>query len=172
MSNSELRRLASFLTVIVFITGVPLSTYAQGVAGSGSTPTDANIQTYARPGEATMIVNVWGEANRPGIWRVERDVDLVEFLSVVQVPGIGLDQIGQRSTPYVVIYRSVGGERKQIYREKIEDILEEGSSYPDLQNNDILAIEVKRRRTIGLRMISTLIGTASSLTLLVLRLSR
>jgi len=139
--------------------------------GASDTGISTQVNTFARPGQATMLVNVWGSAGSPGIWRIERNVDLIDFLSVVQVPGIGLDEAGTRSKTYVVIYRTVGGERREVFRRRVKDLLQEGASYPGLQPNDVLSIEVEQRREIGLQVVSGIIGTASSLTLLFLRLS-
>ena len=137
-------------------------------------PTDGDnglVQEFARPGRATMIVNVWGSARSPGLWRVERDVDLVDFLSVIGIPGVGDRQPGVRTRTYVAIYRSVNAQRRNVYRERVEAILEDGAQYPALQENDILAIEVEERNRIGLQLVSSIVGTASSITLLVLRLT-
>jgi hypothetical protein len=50
--------------------------------------------------------------------------------------------------------------------------LEEGASYPSLNPEDVVEIHVRERRSIGLGLISTLVGTASTVTLLALRLFR
>jgi len=137
-------------------------------------PTDGDnglVQEFARPGRATMIVNVWGSARSPGLWRVERDVDLVDFLSVIGIPGVGDRQPGVRTRTYVAIYRSVNAQRRNVYRERVEAILEDSAQYPALQENDILAIEVEERNRIGFRLISSIVGTASSITLLIIRLT-
>jgi hypothetical protein len=134
--------------------------------GEGS---QSYVNDFSRPGQATILVNVWGSAGQPGLWRVEKDVDLVDFLSVVGVPGIGTEDPGTRSTAYIAIYRTINGQRQEAYRRKVADILEDGATYPTLQSGDVVSVEVKRRRKIGLRTISSLVGTASSITLLILR---
>lgn len=130
------------------------------------------LNDYSRPGEATIIINVWGSAGQPGLWRVERDVDLIDLLSVIGVPAVGSNSAGTRSKEFVAIYRIVNGERREVYRRRLKTLLEDGESYPSLQNKDVLAIEVEQRRRIGLTTFSTLVGTASSLTLLILNLTR
>jgi len=149
----------------------PLPASAQEPIGASDTGINTLVNTFARPGQATMLINVWGSAGSPGIWRVERTVDLIDFLSVIEVPGIGIDEVGTRSTTYVVIYRSNGGERREAFRRKVKDLLREGVRYPKLQQNDILSIEVDRRRKIGLQLVSSIVGTASSLTLLILNIT-
>ena len=117
-------------------------------------------------------MNVWGAVGQPGLWRIERSADLVEFLSVVGVPGVGENQLGTRSKVYVTIYRTHDGRRREIYRQNVENILEAGARYPVLQDRDVLEIETVRRRKIGFRVISTIVGTISSVTSLVLLLTR
>jgi len=59
-----------------------------------------------------------------------------------------------------------------VYSERLDEILEEGASYPDLQNEDVLLVETSQRREIfTFQFISTFIGTTSSAILLVLRLT-
>ena len=87
------------------------------------------------------------------------------------MPGVGLDEVGTRSKTYIVIYRTIGGERREAFRRNVKDLLQEGANYPRLQPNDVLSIEVKRRRKIGFQVISSIVGTTSSIILLVLRLT-
>jgi hypothetical protein len=115
---------------------------------------------------------VWGAVNQPGLWRIEQKTDLVQFLSVVGVPAIGRDEAGVRIKVMISLYRTVQGTRRQVYTRDVEEILAEGAEYPILENGDILEVETIERRSIGLRFVSTLIGTASSLTSLILLLTR
>jgi hypothetical protein len=169
MSIVRSLRFAGFLGLIIVLNSNPAS--AQEPTGASGTGISTQINTFARPGQATMLVNVWGGVGTPGIWRVERTVDLIDLLSVVGVPGIGLEEVGTRSKTYVVIYRTIGGERREAFRRNVKDLLQDGISYPSLQANDVLSIEVERRRRIGLQAISSVVGTTSSIILLVLRLS-
>ena len=156
---------------LLFLVSTPALVTAQNTLPTGSGGAQSYVNDFSRPGQATMLVNVWGSAGQPGLWRVEKNVDLIDFLSVVGVPGIGLEEPGTRSTAYATIYRTVNGERREVFRQKIERLLQDGARYPTLADNDVLAIEIKRRRTIGLQVVSTIIGTASSITLLVLQLT-
>jgi hypothetical protein len=117
-----------------------------------------------------MTVYLWGGVGRAGLWRVERDVDLIQLLTAAGVPSIGTDIPGTRRRTSVNVYRLVDGERRQVYAARIEDLLEEGASYPSLNPEDVVEIHVRERRSIGLGLISTLVGTASTVTLLALRL--
>jgi hypothetical protein len=162
--------LVSF-AVLALSTGFSLSpVHAQGTGALGDA--DTFVFEYARPGEATILVNVWGNVARAGLWRVERDVDLVEFLSVVEVPGVGTNRIGTRSRNVVTVYRQREGERTVVYRRNLEDILEDGVQYPRLENRDVLEIETTQRQRIGFRLVSTIISTVSSTASLILLLTR
>jgi hypothetical protein len=153
----------------LLLLAVPDPVWAQSTTPSIEGRTQIN--TYARPGAATMVVNVWGSVGQPGLWRVERDVDLVEFLSVVGVPGVGQDNPGTREKNIITLYRVQRGERQEVYRKDVDAILADGAGYPSLQEGDILAITAQKRKTLGFQFFSTVVGTASSLTLLILRLT-
>ena len=134
-------------------------------------PSEAGfVNDFARPGEPTMVIYLWGNISRGGLWRVERNVDLIELLSAAQVPGVGTISPGIRQRIHVNIYRTVDGDRRRVYREEISRLLEEGTEYPSLSSRDIVEIEIRTRQRIGLRTISTVIGTLSSITLLTLRI--
>jgi len=129
------------------------------------------IQEFARPGQPTIIIYLWGNVGASGLWRVEPSVDLISLLSAAQVPGIGKNSPGIRRTYYVNIYRGSEGNRQQVYREKLSNLLNQGAVYPQLKAEDVIEVEQRDRRSIGLRTISSIVGTASSMTLLILRLS-
>lgn len=129
------------------------------------------VINFARPGQATISVHAWGAVGRPGIWRIERDTDLIQFLSAAQVPGMGIDEPGVRERVLVSIYRSSDGNRRQVYSERLSDVLAEGASYPALQEGDVIEVKNKRRRTVGFQTVAQVVGTASTLTLLILRLT-
>jgi len=108
-----------------------------------------------------------------GIWRVERGVDLIQLLSVARVPGIGTSSRDVRQRFILHIYRDQGGERTQIYEERIEKLIGGGAKpVPDLQNGDILAIERQSRRALSLNLVFTTLRTVSSFLSLYLLLRR
>lgn len=130
------------------------------------------INQFARPGQPTLIVNVWGGVGQPGIWRVEQNVDLIELLSVVQVPGLGIENPGIRQKTLITLYRVEQGRHREVYKENLAHILQDGSALPMVQDGDVLAVTQVRRRNFGLTFFSSIVGTASSLTLLILRLTQ
>jgi len=126
---------------------------------------------FSRPGQPSMTVYLWGGVGRAGLWRVERNVDLVQLLSAAQVPSIGTDRSGIRRRTSVNVYRLVNDKRRQIYSVRVDDLLKDGASYPQLQPEDVVEVKVRERRSVGIALIGTIISTASTVTLLALRLA-
>ncbi|HHP7239791.1 hypothetical protein [Longibacter sp.] len=162
------RYFAVLLASLVTLFAMPGDGQAQPGLGEGG---EGLIIDFSRPGQPTMIVYLWGGVGRTGLWRVERDVDLVELLTAAGVPSIGDNPAGTRRRTVLRIYRTNDNDRRQIFEQRVDDILAEGSTYPPLQPRDIIEIEVRERRAIGLQLIGTLVSTASTVTLLILRLT-
>lgn len=154
------------LMVAVF---VPWGQQAQAQAGISDVVQDPGyINDFTRPGELSMIVFIWGAAGNPGIWRVERDVDLLALLSAAGVSSRGVSSnnaqqaldIATRTS--IRIFRSRGDTRDVIYEERIEDLLRNGGSYPALQEGDIIEIESVPRRRVTWRTTLEFFRTISS----------
>ena len=161
------RHLISLLGLALWVFGPTLpQSHAQGI-----TSDQPFVNTFARPGQPTIRVYILGSVGATGIWRIERQTDLVELLSAARVAGIGQDQPDYNQRVNLRIYRTNADDRRKIYDEQLSDILAEGTTYPPFQEGDVLEVETERRRTIGLALISQVIGAASSVTLLILRLT-
>ena len=145
---------------------------AQEAPAPGLTSPLENPNRFARPGMPTNEVWVWGEVSQPGIWRVERGADLVQFLSHLRVPGLLQRQAQTRSQFTLKIYRGASQSRELIYEIRLDELLEEGDEYPELQDGDILAVELRQRqsRLQLFRLVTGVVSSAASLTLLFLRL--
>lgn len=167
-------RFASIGTLLFLLVAVlsPAPATAQETPAPGLTSPLENPNRFARPGMPTNEVWVWGEVSQPGIWRVERGADLVQFLSHLRVPGLLQQQAQTRSRFTLKIYRGPGQSRELIYEKRLDELLEEGDDYPELQDGDILAVELRQRQS-RLRIFQLVVSTvssAASLTLLFLRL--
>lgn len=127
------------------------------------------VYEYARPGYPTKTIYVWGAVSSAGIWRVESNTELIEFLSAVRVPGFGSDQRGGSGDLVLRIYRNGPDGRDEIYTESIKNLLVGRPDYPALQDMDIVTIEVRRR--IGWQSVASVVGALSSVTLLIIRLT-
>ena len=131
----------------------------------------AYMHHYARPGRATISVYVWGTVEFPGIWRVEREVDLVEFLSALRVPEVGQSDARTSRRTVLRIYRKAANQRSMTYQASLDELLTQQAIYPTLEDEDVLQVETISRKRLGWRDIGTIVGTVSSLVLLALRVS-
>lgn len=142
----------------------------QSFPSSGEQST-THINRFAPPGQPTILVNIWGTVGQPGLWRIQPDVDIIELLSVVGVPGLGRDEPDTRQKTIIAVYRMQDNKRREVYRQDLEKILQDGSAVPTVRNGDVLAVIQERRRGFGFSFFTSIVGAASSLTLLLLRLS-
>jgi hypothetical protein len=154
------RRLAALFMAGLLAGGLsPFAAQAQDLP----LPEPGYVNEFARPGQPTMTLYLWGAVGTTGIWRVERDVDLIQLLSVASVPGVGTAEGDVRRRFVLHIYRDEGGERREIYAEEVENLIGGGGApAPALQDGDILAIETRERRRISLDLVFTTLRTVSS----------
>ena len=157
----------AFLFAGLLASGLALDSRAQS-----NPPPEEMTQTYARPGIPTQTVYLWGDVSTAGVWRVERNIDLVELLSAARLTGIGQGNPGYRQRTVIQIYRRSGTSgHTLVYEATAEELLAPEATYPGLEDQDVVEVETRTRRKIGFQLVSSIIGTAASLTLLVLRLT-
>jgi hypothetical protein len=163
-------RLAALFMAGLLVGGLsPFSAQAQNLP----LPEQSYVNEFARPGQPTMTLYLWGSVGTTGIWRVERDVDLIQLLSVAGVPGVGTSERDVRRRFILHIYRDEGGERREVYAEEVENLIGGGAApVPPLQDGDILAIETRERRRISVNLVFTTLRTVSSFLSLYLLLRR
>ena len=129
------------------------------------------IRMYARPQFPTIHVFVWGDVAAPGVWRVEPEIDLVELLSAAGAArNDQADRTGE-STTHLRVYRTVGGQRSVLYDRELASLLA-GDDYPALVEGDVVEVtteRVERRET--LQTVTQIVGAASAVVLLILRLA-
>lgn len=168
MTKHSFRYAAVLIVCITASLGLSVAAFGQ----SPPTP-DENRYTYryADPGEPTITVHIWGGVGNSGIWKVEPATDLVELLSAARLTALGPDNPDTRREVNLRIHRLRNGERRTIYRAELKNVLSEGKSYPGLEDGDILEVEVNNRRR-KFQWVTQIVGTASSIALLILRLSR
>jgi len=136
----------------------PSAAYAQDL----QLPEQSYVNEFARPGQPTMTLYLWGSVGTTGIWRVEQDVDAIQLLSVAGVPGLGASESEVRQRFILHIYREEAGKRSQVYEVDIENLIGGEATAPPLQDGDILAIEVETRRRISIGLVFTTLRTISS----------
>lgn len=164
---------------ITHVLGVAILVVALGLCVTRTYAQEIQPYEYARPGQPTMTIYVWGAVSKPGIWVIEREATLVEVLSLVNVQAGGDMQEGARETRFLRIYRGGGapqpsgayGDRDLVYEAPLDEMMTALQLAPGLQDGDVLAVEVETHRSwFTFRNISSLIGTAAALTLLIIRL--
>lgn len=162
---------AAVLLACLGALSVPASTASAQVVPESSQ--ERFVYRFARPGQATMRVYVWGQIGQPGIWEVARDTGLIELLSAARVPGVGVDQPQVRERVILTLYRrqSEGGPRQQVYSQPLEQIVAQGQDPPRLQEGDVVQLQAQQRSRFSFRDVTQYLGVASSLALLILRLT-
>lgn len=129
------------------------------------------VNTYARPGEATQTVYVWGAVGTPGIWQIEPGTGLVELFSVVRPTGYGEESPGTRTEILLRIHRTTDGETRVVTEMPLSELLDmPPPERPSLQPQDVVEVRNIQTRTFSFETVSTVIGTLSSVTLLVIRI--
>jgi len=126
---------------------------------------------YARPGQATQKVYIWGAVDQPGVWEVAPETDLVELFSVVRPTGYGTETVDTKSEVVVRIHRTDDGRTRVVSETRLGTLLSQGPSQrPTLQAGDVVEVRTIESRKFSFSTVSTIVGTLSSVTLLVLRI--
>lgn len=129
------------------------------------------VNTYARPGEATQTVYVWGAVGTPGIWEIETGTSLVELFSVVRPTGYGEESTGTRTRILLRIHRTTDGETRVAHEMRLSELLEmPPPERPSLQPQDVIEVRSVQTRKFSFETVSTVIGSLSSVTLLIIRI--
>jgi hypothetical protein len=120
-----------------------------------------------------MQVYIWGDVRNAGIWRVNREVDFFELLSAAQPGSIGQERAQRRQRIDIRVYRTQQGERRLVYEERLESMLEEDLPLPELTEEDVLEVRTRERRSRidQFRLVVGVIGSAASLATLILRIA-
>lgn len=133
----------------------------------------------AEPGQLVDSVNVWGDINSAGRYLVPEGTNLVELISY----GLGYNTIRGREAEldWSKVMIEIKVSRRDTDRSMIEiayfryryyDPEPEEMFTFDLQNNDIVTLQVRRRPSFPdyVRVISPVVGTLATSLLLVERL--
>lgn len=130
------------------------------------------IRLHARPGHPTITLYVMGNATYTGIWRVEQGISFIELLTVLNAARSETQQVETETRVTLDLYRKVGNERALVYHAKLEEAIAANVVPPGLQNEDVLVVSSVTKRKFSIRSLTTILGAASSLVLLALRISR
>ena len=140
-----------------------------GITGTGV----ANFY-FARPGDFTILVSVWGGA-RSGRYEVPIGTDVGQLLSLAGGPGMDVrgfegptagGRVRDRGTKTTVRLSRLQGEGREIIMElRIEDLLRLKEETIPLQDGDIIMVDSYRAFNIWDAF--GVMGTAASIILLV-----
>ncbi len=142
-----------------------------GIYGTGM----ANFY-FAKPGDFTMLVSVWGAVGRPGRYEVPVGTDLGQLLSLAGGPGadvrgaVSSDPYSRRASgnKIVRLSRLSGGGREIILEGNIEFLLRLKEQTVPLREGDIVMLDEIRRFSFW--DIITLISSSASVLLLLDRI--
>jgi hypothetical protein len=131
---------------------------------------------FARPGDFTMLVSVWGAVGRSGRYEVPVGTDIGQLLSLAGGPGadvrgvVGADNWSRRAagTTIVRLSRSRGEGREIILELRIEDLLRLREQNVPLQEGDIVMID--QIRSFNIWDLFSVISTSGTLILLLDRI--
>ena len=136
----------------------------------------AELTTLARneyylPGKPVMDLYILGATELQGPLRVNQDITFLELVAHLLPAGVGSVPAGVKQISTMDVYRSDSQGRRLIYSEDFRSILRGEVNPPSLQHNDMVIFEhVEREKRLTFRNVSTVIGAASSIVLLVFRL--
>jgi len=155
------------MLLLTALTGPGVARGQPDLGGAG----EDYVNTYARPGEATQTVYVWGAVGTPGIWEIETGTNLVELFSVVRPTGYGEQSPGTRTKVLLRIHRTTDGETRVAHEMRLSELLAmPPPERPALQPQDVIEVRSVQTRTFSFQTVSTVVGTLSSLTLLAIRI--
>jgi hypothetical protein len=167
MSQRILLFLYAPMIVLMAVAG-PRAAWGQPDLGGAG---EDYVNTYARPGEATQTVYVWGAVGTPGIWEIEPGTGLVELFSVVRPTGYGEESPGTRTKVLLRIHRTTDGETRVVTEMRLSELLAmPPPERPFLRPQDVVEVRNIQTRKFSLETVGTVIGTLSSVTLLVIRI--
>jgi len=130
--------------------------WSQDPTGSFQTSGTA-YYTFARPGQNTIEVLVLG-GSRSGMYEVGEDIDLGKLMALAGGGGGG-----GRTKVTVHLFRIENGERTKILEEEMDEFTSR-STFPGLQEGDVVRIETEQRSQFGLRDALQLLTTVTALT--------
>ena len=127
---------------------------------------------YVKPGQTTMRVSIWGNVEAPGRYEVQAGTDLLELLSLAGGPSDRLRRSNERHHTSIVLSRKTGTALSVIFEAPLIDLTTGATTYPSLQDEDLLKVDTVINRSFDWRDGITVVGGLATLTLLVLRVTK
>ena len=154
---------AFWLAVLLFGVAGPTVSAPQAQVTSPSGATFGQVEerrstsqayfVHVLPGEATVVVSVWGTVPLPGTYEVSDGTDLGEILSLAGGPLFTpVRQTSEADLTREVrirLYRQTGQSRALLYDATLEETVASPTAYPTLADGDVVEVttaETERRR--------------------------
>ncbi|WP_395277324.1 hypothetical protein [Halalkalibaculum sp. DA384] len=144
------------IATLTFLFLSPFQKFAQGQQAPGQQfRMGERIIRVAEPGQLADSVNVWGDVGSPGRYLVPKDTRLPQLISYAFGPGTlsnqqtQLDWSKMRIEVNISEYSSDSGmETLTQFKYRMNEPLPEGMRKFKLENNQVVALQVKRRPSI------------------------
>lgn len=167
-------RASTGLSIVILIllgaTGArPVS--AQEFRRASETRTNAAYFYYAQPADATVQVELWG-VPQPGLYEVPDSTNLRRLLTLAGGAGLGIRPENQKPPRVTVrLYRNGAPEGEPLLEARLQTILQNRlDEVPELRENDVVVVEKVQPTPFTWQDALSIVTTAASLTLLVLRI--
>ena len=135
-------RLLLYACLLAFTATLPVQAQTFGRVGTMIVE-GSSYHVFAKPGEATVQVQVLGNVRFPGIYEVGVGTDLGQLLALtggpVQVFTEG--RVVRRTEITLRLFHGEEGRRDLVYEASLETMLANPGSYPVLQDGDVFSIE-------------------------------
>ena len=127
----------------------------------GLLETNASVYIFARPGDATKRVYVWGAVLKPGLYEVVTDTDLSALLSLAGGPirPIRTDEVQQRVT--LRLHEMEGSVRRLTYEASVDSLLQRDLPMPG--EGDVVEILISQHRIRSWRDNAGLVSAGASI---------
>ncbi|MEP0548668.1 MAG: SLBB domain-containing protein [Rhodothermales bacterium] len=128
------------------------------------------VYRYANPGQPTMDVRVWGAVRSPGVYQVERDMDLIEVLTLAGGPSIPSADDRSVRNVHVEILREAAAGRTAVLTTTLDALTALDTPLPDLQDGDLVSLSVQTQQRFTWRDALSVTTSVAALAVLVLRI--
>lgn len=168
-----------FLLSGIFLSDVQAQQQGQQLGQSQQFRLGERIIRVAEPGQLADTLNVWGDVGSPGRYLVPRNTTLPELISYSFGPRTISDQQTQLDWSKMRIEVNIseynvntGMEEITSFRYRLNEPLPEGMRTFDLENNQVVALQVKRRPSFVdyMRVIGPIVSTVATSILIIDRL--
>ena len=149
-----------------------LPAQAQEFGRIQDTQTNTAYFFYAQPGEATVQVALWG-VPQPGLYEIPDSTDLGRLLTLAGGVQMEARREGRKPPRITVrLYRPAQSRDEPLVEARAQEILQGEVDAPPLKEDDIVVVETVQPTSFTWQDGLSIVSTAASLTLLVLRILR